>query len=181
MNCTTMTILKAILPAILTIVGNLLFYICIKKKVDNSIEKHKIAFSGIFKERVDIYKEILRQIFDIKQSMHQYQYAGTSDKGEKIMLNINQFINFYLINQPFLSDKMISELKKVREEFQSVFDSFYIHHSTSKEQGIDPETRTELLKKFFEAGNKLKGDHPFKTLEETIIKEMRTDLRVDNF
>ena len=176
-----MTILTAILPAILTITGNVLFYLWIKQKVDNSIEKHKIAFSGIFKERIDIYKEILRQIFDIKQFIQQYQYGGTPDKGEKIMLDINKFINYYLINQPFLSDKMIAELKKIREEFQSVFDNFYIHHSISEKQGIDPDTRTELLKKFFEAGNKLKGDHPFKTLEETIIKEMRTDLRVDNF
>lgn len=174
-----MTILEILLPAIFTIIGNILFYIWIKKNVDNSIEKHKIAFSGIFKERLNIYKELLRQIFEIKQSIQQYQYFGSQDEGKKIMLDINKFINYYLINQPFLSDTMIIELKKIREEFQSVFDDFYMHNSISKEEGIDPRARNELLKKFFAAGNKLKDDQPFKTLEETIIKEMRTDLRVD--
>jgi len=148
-----MTIFTTILPAILTIIGNIIFYFWIKERVDNSIEIHKITFSGIFKERVDIYREILRQIFDIKSSVQQFQYFGTTDKGEKIMLDINAFINYCLINQLFLSDKMIADLKIVHEEYQSVFDNFYLHHSVSETPGIDVNTKNELLKNFFKAGN----------------------------
>jgi hypothetical protein len=167
-----------ILPAIATILGNIIFYLIIKGRVDNSIEKHKISYSGIFKERIDIYKELLRRIFEIKQSIQRYQYFATPDE-QKIMDDINNFINYYLINQPFLSDKMLSELKKIREEFQSAFDSFYMHHKTSLTPGLNPETRNQFLTKFIESGNKFKTDHPFKTLEETIIKEMKASLRVD--
>ena len=174
-----MTIILVILPAIVTIVGNILFYLFIKGKVDNSIEKHKIAFSGIFKERIDIYKEILRQVYELKKSIQQYQYFGTPEKGEIIMLDINNFIQFYLINQPFLSDKMLTELKSLREEYQAIFDDFYMHHSVYNNAGVDNETRTQLLDNYFKSGNKLKGEQPFKSLEETIIKEMRTHLRVD--
>ncbi len=35
--------------------------------------------------------------------------------------------------------------------------------------------------KFFEAGNKFKTDNPFNELETVIIKEMRADLKTDNF
>lgn len=174
-----MTIVLTILPAILTIIGNILFYLWIKQRVDNSIEKHKIAFSGIFKERVDIYKEILRQVYDLKQSIQQYQYFGTPEKAETIMLDINKFIKYYLINQPFLSDKMLAELKSLREEYQAVFDDFYMHHSVSNKAGIDKETMTQLLNNYFKSGNKLKVDQPFKSLEETVIREMRTHLRID--
>jgi len=175
-----MTTLNILLPAILTLLGNLVFYLWIKARVDNSIEKQKISFGEIFKEKLTIYKEILKQVFEIKLSIQQYQYSGIQEKGVEIMLNINKFINYYLINQPFLSDKMLIELNKIREEFQSVFDNFFMHHSVSLESGIDPQIRTDLLKKFFEAGNKLKTNHPFKVLEETIINEMRNDLRIEN-
>lgn len=178
MNFSTRTIINTLLPVILTLLGNLIFYLWIKDRVENSIEKHKVAFSEIFKEKLSIYKEILSQVFDIKSSIQQYHYGGSPEKGEKIMLDINKFIKYNLINQPFLSDKMLTELNKIREEFQLVFDDFYMHHSISSERGIGAETRTDLLKKFFEAGNKLKTNHPFKVLEETIISEMKNDLRM---
>ncbi len=171
--------MNVLLPAIVTIIGNIIFYLWIKGKVDNSIERYKIAYSGIFKERIDIYKEILKQIFEIKFSIQQYQYFGTSVQGEKIMSDLNKFINYYLVNQPFLSDKMMSELKKIREEFQSIFDDFYLHHKVTTKPGVDPDTMTKLINNFFKAGNKLKGDEPFKILEETIISEMRTHLQID--
>jgi hypothetical protein len=174
-----MSVLVVILPAILTVIGNIVFYLWIKRNVDNSIEKHKIAFSGIFKERVDIYKEILRQVYDLKESLQQYQYLGTAEKAETIMLNINKFIKYYLVNQLFLSENMLTELKFIREQYQAVFDDFYMHHSISDEAGIDNETMILLVNNYFKAGNKLKGDQPFKLLEETIIREMRIHLRID--
>jgi len=175
-----MPLINIILPAIITVVGNVLFYLWIKEKVDSSIERQKIAYSGIFKERIDIYKEILRQIFDIKSSIQQYQYSGMPESVDKIMLDINKFINFYLINQPFLSKKMLEELSKIRSEFQEVFDNFYLHHSLSKVPNVEVEERNERMKKYFASGNKLKKNSPFKDLEETIITEMKEHLHIEH-
>lgn len=174
-------IFLVILPAILTLVCNLIFYLWFKSKVDNSIEKHKISYSGIFKEKIEIHRELLKKIFEIKLEIQQYQYFGNNESAEKIMQNINSFINFYLINQPFLSQKMLAELMKIRTEFQTIFDDFHIHNSTSGSKGIDANTKTEIFKKYVDAGNKLKTNNPFKNIEETIISEMRTELRIDNF
>lgn len=172
-------LLTAILPAVLTILGNILFYLWLKARIDNSIEKHKVAFSGIYKERLDIYKELLKQIYDLKRQLHQYQHSGNPEAAQLFMLDTNKFIRFYMINRPFLSKKVASELIKIREEFQSVFDDFFMHHSLSREKGIEPKDRSEFLKKFFEARNKLIKDDPFNELEGKIVAEVKAELHID--
>jgi hypothetical protein len=76
---------------------------------------------------------------------------------------------------------MLCELNKIRVEFQTIFDNFYLHKSTVGVKGINTETKTELMKKFIEAGNKLKTNQPFKIIEETIIFEIRNELKMENF
>ena len=143
-------------------------------------ENSKIIFSGLFKERVDIYKTLLKHIFEIKSSIHQFQYFGnTEEQYDKIVNAMKSFIAYYWIHQPFFSKKLLAELNKIRTEFQSVFEDFYLYRSVANTQGINPETRVELINKFFVAGNKLKTDDPFNILEETIIQEMRIDLGTD--
>ena len=165
--------IEKILPAIITIVGNLIFYLWIKGRIDKSIEKNKIAYSGIFKEKVNIYKELLEKTYEIKKELNRFQYVGTKEEGTELMQKINDYIQFYLINQPFLSQEMLSELNKIRAEFQDVFEKFYMHISNVK-----PD---DNLTEFFEAGNKLKTNIPFKEIEERIISEMRSDLKVAEF
>ena len=170
-----------VLPAILTIIGNILFYLWIKKKVDRSIEQYKITYSGIFKEKIDIYREILERSYRIKLLIQRYYYSGDNNKGAEFIPEIEEFINFYLKNQPFLSENMLEKLKEIRSEFQFVFDKSYEHHSVSRVSGIEPSIRTEIMKKYIEAGNKMKTNNPFSDLEKTIVAEMRADLKLDNF
>lgn len=164
--------LKTILPAILTIVGNLIFYLWIKGRVDKSIERQKTAYSGVFKEKIDIYRELLRKTYSIKKELNRFRYVGTKEEGSEIMQNINDYIQFYNINQPFLSDSMLSDLKVLRSEFQDIFENFYMHISNK-----DPEDLTD----FFKAGNKLRSNKPFEEIENRLIKEMRDDLRIKEF
>lgn len=173
------TILIAILPAVLTLLGNGLFYIWLKTRIDNSIERYKVAFTGIYKERLEIYKQLLTHIYDLKRQLHQYQHSGKPEAAETFMVDTNKFIRFYMINRPFLSEKVTSELIKIREEFQSVFDDFFMHHSLSKEQGIEHKERSEFLKKFFEARNKLVKNDPFGELEINIISEIKSELHIN--
>ena len=164
--------IEKILPAIITIIGNILFYLLIKGRIDKSIEKNKIAYSGIFKEKVNIYRELLERTYGIKKDLNRFQYVGTKEEGTDIMRKINDYIQFYTINQPFLSDKMLTDLNQIRSEFQEVFDKFYMHITNSK---------SDNLTEFFEAGNKLKNNNPFKEIEERIISEMRKDLKISEF
>ena len=164
--------IEKILPAIITIIGNVVFYLLIKGRIDKSIEKNKIAYSGIFKEKVNIYRELLEKTYGIKKDLNRFQYLGTKEEGTDLMHKINDYIQFYSINQPFLSDEMLSDLNKIRAEFQEVFDKFYLHIANGN---------SDNLTEFFEAGNKLKNNNPFKEIEERIVSEMRQDLKVAEF
>ncbi len=159
---------NTIIPVILTLVGNLIFYLFIKNKVDKSIEENKIAYSGVFKEKIDIYRELLDKTYSIKKELYRIQYVGTKEDLEKLMTVINDYIKFYTINQPFLSDEMLNNFKIIRLEFQNIFDEFYKHFSNHGN-----------LEEFFKASAKLKEDNPFDKIEKQIILEMKTDLKID--
>jgi hypothetical protein len=159
---------NTIIPVILTLVGNLIFYLFIKNKVDKSIEENKIAYSGVFKEKIDIYRELLDKTYSIKKELYRIQYVGTKEDLEKLMTDINDYIKFYTINQPFLSDQMLNNFKIIRQEFQNIFDEFYKHFSNHNN-----------LEEFFKASAKLKEDNPFDKIEKQIILEMKTDLKID--
>jgi hypothetical protein len=167
-----------ILPAIITIIGNIIFYLFIKGRIDNAIERQKIAYSGIFKERIEIYRSLLSRIFSIKIQIQRYQYSASEEEAKNIMENVNDFINFYLINQPFLSKKMIEQLTTMRIEFQDTFDKFLIFHKIGFNDSESSERRN-LLDDYLQSGNKFKTNQPFKELEDIIISEMRKDLQTD--
>lgn len=171
-------ILIVILPAILTVIGNIIFYLFIKGRIDNAIERQKIAFSGVFKERIEIYKNLLSRIFSIKLQIQRYQYSASEEEAKNIMENINSFINFYIINQPFLSADMVKKLTEMRIEFQDAFDKFLIFHKVGFDKSENGE-RKKILDDYFGAGNKFKTNQPFKEIEDIIIFEMRKDLQTD--
>jgi hypothetical protein len=175
-----MEIIKIALPGIIAILGNLLVYLIVKNKIDKSIEKHKISYTGVFKEKIAIYKELLKKIYEIKAIIQQYQYSGQEESGNKCFLEINNFINFYLANQPFLSETMIANLMKIRIEFQDAFDAFYMYHKDPN-KGINKSVDTDFVfKKFIDARNKMKSDEPFNDLEKVLITEMKHDIRIDD-
>lgn len=165
-------IIFSITPTIITIIGNLVFYLWVKVRFDKSIERNKIAYSGIFKEKVNIYRELLDKTYVIKKDLNRFRHIGTKEDVTEIIEKINNYIQFYSINQPFLSDEMLSNLNKIRTEFQDIFDKFYLHIANGNSNN---------LSEFFEAGNKLKSNNPFKEIEERIITEMRKDLKVSEF
>ncbi|RYZ89658.1 MAG: hypothetical protein EOP04_06245 [Proteobacteria bacterium] len=173
------TTILALLPALITVFGNIIFYLWLKSRVDNALERQKIAYSGVFKERLDLYKEILKRIYDLKRQLVQYKNNGDPQAAQTFMLDTNDFIRFYIVNRLFLSDRVYSDLIALREAIQSVFDDLYMHHSVSREQGIDIETQKKLQKLFIDARNKLVTDDPFKAIEESIVLEVKRQLKVD--
>ena len=165
---TEINMIEKYLPVIITVIGNIIFYLWVSK----SIERNKIAYSGLFKEKVDIYRNLLDKTFKIKKELNRFQYLGKAEDRHEIMLKINEYIEFYTINQPFLSDNMIMDLNKIRGEFQEIFEKFYKHIAGKN---------SENLEEFFEASEKLKSNKPFDEIERKIIAEMRKDLKVKTF
>lgn len=163
---------EIVLPAIITIIGNVIFYLLIKRRIDNSIERSKIAYSGIFKEKVEIYRVLLKKTYEIKKDLNRFQFVGNKEDGMEIMEKINDYIGFYTMNQPFLSDDMLSEFKKLKTEFQEIFEKLYMHITNDNYDG---------LKEFHESTNKLRQNSPFQDIENKIISEMKQDLKVIEF
>ena len=166
------------IPAILTLLGNILFYVAIKEKIDNSIEQFKISYSGVFKEKIEVHKTLLKLIYDLKSKIQYYQYAGNNDEmSNEIFMLFKGFIDYYTINKPFIKDEILHGLIAIREELQSCFDVFYTHNTLLKIE-LDKEQRIDLANKFFKAGEKFKTDEPFKSIESKIISEMKNELRI---
>ena len=88
------------------------------------------------------------------------------------MSKINDYIQFYSINQPFISDEMLTDLNKIRSEFQEVFEKFYMYH---------PNNNSNDLKQFFKTKNKINSNKSFKEIEDRIILEMQKDLKISKF
>lgn len=171
--------IEIILPATLTIIGNVIFYLIIKKRVDRSIEEYKIAYSGVFKEKIEVYREILDKSYRILNLVATYHISSNQDIKDEFLKEIRTFINYYLKNQPFLSENMLNKLKKIQAEFQFVFDNSSMYFSISDNRGISKEMRTKMTSKFFEAGNKLKKNNSFDELIKVVVKEMREDLKTN--
>ncbi len=173
-----MEIIRILIPALVTLLGNLVFYLIIKQKIDKSLEKLKISYAGIFKEKVLIYKELLTKLYDIKKRINQYQFIGDNQMSKEIILSINDFISYYQANQPFLSPNMLKNLQIIRSEFQSSFDSLSIYYASNNSIS-DPDKLVDIFQSYLDATNKLRKSDVFNELENTIIQEMRKDLKVD--
>ena len=114
-----MLYLEFLIPAILTVIGNIIFYLIIKKRVDKSITKYSIIYSGIFTERLKIYRILLEKIFDLKLSIEEQINSSRKDV-TNITENFNEFMKSSKINAPLLSDKMNKNLEKLKLEFSDL-------------------------------------------------------------
>jgi hypothetical protein len=179
MNLNTIYFLSLFIPGLIAVLGNIIFYIIVKGRIDKSIERHKISYSGIHKEKIEIHKEILKQLFGLKRKIQQYQYSGSQELGTELFRDFNNFIIYYQINQPFLRQEILDGLKTISHELQLCFEDFYKYNYLTVKDGIDPKIEIELLKKFFESGNKFKKNEPFEQIETLLISEMKKDLKIE--
>ena len=174
-----MNLLVLFIPGLIAILGNIIFYIIVKKRIDKSIENYKISYSGIFKEKIEIHKEILKQLYELKFKVQLYKNYGNEGTGIEIFKDFNKFIRFYLINQPFLKTEILEGLKTFTNELQDCFGDFYKFNSMN-EVTIDPDARNERFNKFLISSSKFEKDGPFDRLEKIIISEMKLDLKIEN-
>ncbi len=172
-------ILQYIIPGLIAVIGNVIFYLLIKNKVDKQIENYKISYSGIFKEKIEIHKNLLKSIYNLKKEVQQFQYFGNDEFFNKLRNDFNSFIEYYIINEPFIKDELIIELKKITKELQECFDSFSLFNVSQNNIGLSKEEYDKNLKAYVESRNKLVRNEPFKTIEQKIKKEIKKELNID--
>lgn len=178
MDNSTCQIMSLIIPGLVAIIGNMIFYCFIKKRVDKSIDRFKISYSGIYKEKINIYKEVLKEMFKLKHKIEQYQFSGNNQLGVELRDDFNQLISLYKVNSPFLTEVILNGLNRLTNELQCCFEDFYLYHSTSQKSGIDSQNMIVLNQKFIESLNKFKLNEPFKEIENLLIAEMKKDLKI---
>ncbi|MDO6492890.1 MULTISPECIES: hypothetical protein [unclassified Cellulophaga] len=172
-------ILSFIIPGLVAIIGNYIFYLLIKNRVDKQIENYKISYSGVFKEKIEIHKNLLKMIFNLKRDVQQYQYFENDESFNKIRTDFNNYIEYYIVNQPFIKEEIIKELKQMTSELQECFEAFSLYKVSQNNPGLSKEAYDENTKKYIDAGNKIKRNEPFKYIEEKILKEMKADLKIE--
>lgn len=172
------TYLPYILPAVITALLNIIFYLLIKKSVDNSLEKYKISYSGVFKEKIDIYKNLLQEVHDLKLKVNQYQLVENDEFRTEVQTSFNKLIRLYSVNRPFLSDKLIELFKASTTELQSIYESFVM--GRIKNYGNMPDAEVQRREKqYWDAVNKLREGKVLGNIEENIINEMRRELQTN--
>lgn len=178
-----MKYIDLLIPAILTILGNIAFYKFIKTKSEQSIQKYSIAYSGIFMERLSIYRTLLEKIFDLKISLSEHISKDKTDT-EELIKNFNDFIKFSKTNEPLLSDSLSLNLGKLDKEFrmitQKTVKTINYENRKNNEEIRDftailkkSQNKNELLKKVYQ--NDL-----LKKIENDLIKDMKSDFHINS-
>lgn len=178
-----MKYIELLIPAILTVLGNIAFYKFIKTKSEQSIQKYSIAYSGIFMERLSIYRTLLEKMYVLKISLSEHISKDKTETGE-LLKNFNDFIKFSKINEPLLSDSLSFNLRKLDKEFRMLTEET-VKTINYENQKSNEESRdfTELLKKAQNRNELLKRVYQndlLKKIENDLIKDMRADFHINN-
>ena len=163
--------IKILFPGIVTVILNILFYLFIKNRVEKSLERDRITFSGLFLEKINIYRKLLELAVTAKRSIVKFQHDTSSDQNQLVQKSLNQFSDYARTNEPFMSKEIIKQLERLHADYKDVFLPLYLY-----DEGGRNEYR---IKSFRESIEKLADKNTFKELEDSIIEEMRRELRTD--
>jgi hypothetical protein len=175
-----MEYLKLLIPAILTIIGNALFYRYIKIKSEQSIQKYSIAYSGIFMERIKVYRALLEKIFDLKLCIQEHIVSDKEDPDE-LTIKFNSFIRDCKVNEPLLSEKLSQNLNKLDSEFREIAHQTLVSlnkNSFKKGKG-DMSEVIEKVREVKRLRDKLHNNKTLSLIESNLVNDMKEDFKVD--
>ena len=172
------TYVVAYIGGAITLFFNAILLVFVKRYVDHSLENHKISYSGVFKEKIEVHRELLKHIFTIRLKIQRFGYLGNDEMAKEIFQHFEDFINYYLINQPFIRPSTLELLKKLNAEYQESFENFHIAIIYRQTPGLESGKIAEQALKSIESMNKFKGKY-FSEIEDKIVLDMRSDLNTN--
>lgn len=175
-------IFSAAIPFIGTLVTlgvNAYFYRKIKNNVDSSLDKHRIMFTGVFNEKLIVYKEILNLYNVLYDLIESYSIYGKAALVTEVYKKNNIFLHYILINEPLISPELVKSLKVINSEIFEVF-----KHSKLYYDGVGTGLSTENLKSrsdsMDESLKKIDKNGSIHKSYENIIILIRDDMHLKN-
>ncbi|GEM_PF-3061500 len=161
--------------AVATVIANVAFLAYVKNDLDKKMETFKIAYSGIFKEKLEIYKNLLERMDYTKSLVLNYGHSGDNFevKPVEIMKEINIFIKLIDHGSIFYNDTISNIVSEIRIEFQDVFDLSFRRFNLKQSELREGEFEEYLVK----LGRLTRGTQ-YHELKEQLIKTIREEFNI---
>lgn len=164
-----------IVSAVAAVVANAIYISMVKKDLDKRLESYKIAYSGIFKEKLDLYKTILESMENLRIKVVNYGHAGDNSNfsQQEIMDEFNKFIRLNEHGAIFFNDIIKQNISEIRNDFQQVFD-LSIQNHFSKQLDI----KNSKIEQYMEKLSELTRGEKYSNLKENLIQSIRKDFNI---
>lgn len=163
----------AIVAALATVIFNAIYFAFVKKDIDRRMEQFKISYSGVFQEKINLYRQLLTSMDDLKVKILSYGHSGGDNfsEGQELKIEINKFIQLYEHGAMFYSRKIERICSDIRVEFQQVFESSFKYHYF---KAIDSENRDDL-NDYLSALSALTQSAKYYQLKQELIQNIRQE------
>src|SRR5690606_242401 len=112
----------------------------VKSDLDKKLESYKAAYSGIFKEKLDVYKRLLFEMDELKDMLIRYANVGDEDDlFNRILISINNFSRQISNGSIFFNSSIANDFNNIKKEFQELFDLSRKRHLSIKYQVKTPD------------------------------------------
>ena len=164
-----------IISAIASVVANAIYLSFVKKDLDKRLESYKIAYSGIFKEKLDLYKNLIEEMEELKTKILTFGHQGEVSKLQiqDLMSDVNNFIKLNEYGSIFYNTKIENIISDIRKEFQEVLDLSHMRVFT-KANNFEFGEFENYLKKLSE----LTSGKNYSRLKQQLIQSIREDFNI---
>lgn len=174
---TLLEVLKYASPAVITLICNVWFYQSVKKSVDESSERLKISFSGVFTEKMKVYNQILDKYYELLHKIESFGFNGSHKLQPEIHSLYNNFVHYRLINEPLISESLLNPLKLIEIKLEDVYGAC-IGYYQAKEAGLSADVISQKGEIMRMDLDKLKETGEIGQLQMQIVKLIRDDIHL---
>lgn len=162
-------IYAAIASAVISVAVNAFYFHFYKRDEELKLEQYKTAYSGVFKEKLIIYKQLIIAMDDLRELAVNFGHSGqfSHDDSNKVMLEFNKFVKLNKIGSIFYDNEMSSKVKLISNEIREVLDLSIKAHFFNANK-FDNVKFEEYLEKLTNLTN---GD-TYVNLQEELIKDI---------
>lgn len=175
-------LLNSLIPAAVTVLGNILFYYFIKGRIQNSLEQKKIIFQGLFSEKIKINRELLEKINKISAGISMFSLNSDIEDITPLRNYLRTLTHYTLVNQPFWSTNTLNKLNELLREFDEIL-KLYSDYVFAKEESNFEEFPTcqQVEKRYKPFFDEIYRNPTYNNHINDLVYEMREDMRVNVF